>query len=91
MNMLIKQILSSSADRTSPRSAVIGFCDLYGHMVGRQQCSVYLKRKCRGQGDNMFQETQTSIKIQSWSGAALMSTQPDRNINCGYRKHHLCV
>lgn len=49
------------------------------------------KKKTGGQGNNMFQEAHMPIKIQSYSEAVVMSTQPDRNISCGYRKSHLCA
>lgn len=39
----------------------------------------------------MFQETQMPTKTESWRGAAGKSTWPDRNIHCGYKKHHLCA
>lgn len=39
----------------------------------------------------MFQETQMPTKMQSWHGAAVVPTQPDRNIKCGFRKCHLCA
>lgn len=46
--MLIKEVLSYSANRTNLRSSVGGLYDLFGHKTDRQQCSACLKRKHRG-------------------------------------------
>ena len=46
--MLIKKVLSYSANRTNLRSSVGRLYDLFGHKTDRRQCSAYLKRKHRG-------------------------------------------
>lgn len=63
--MLIKEVLSYSANRTNLRSSVGGLYDLFGHKTDRQQCSAYLKRKHRGRaGGNLFHNTQMPIRIE---------------------------